>query len=51
MGIKDDQLVGGDWSMTGLFFHIFIFFRGVETTNQRVLSLELNLVRLVGGHP
>jgi hypothetical protein len=36
-------LVGGDWNMTGLFFHILgnliptdelIFFRGIETTNQ-----------------
>ena len=42
MGLYD--LVGGDWNMTGLFFHsvgnvIFpidelIFFRGVKTTNQ-----------------
>ena len=39
-------ILGGDWNMTGLFFHsvgifiipimTFIFFRGIETTNQMI---------------
>ena len=40
------NLAGGDWNMTGSFYHIFgmsssqltfIFFRGVETTNRSIV--------------
>ena len=44
--------VGGDWNMTGLVSHInweesssqltFIFFRGVETTNQMGFPMGIN---------
>ena len=50
--IANSLLVGGDWNMTGLFFHMFpsilgiiipidelIFFRVFETTNQPRKSL------------
>ena len=41
------QLVGGDWNMTRLFFHILgiiiIFFRRVETTNQPKMTSHFRI--------
>ena len=50
-------LVGGDWNMTWIFFqkqlgmsssHLtFIFFRGVETTNQIIAEGDLEIYSIL----
>ena len=49
--ILEKQLVGGDWNMTGLFFHSvgnviipideLIFSRGVQSTNQVLIFFKI----------
>ena len=58
-----EWLVGGDWNMKFMTFHIlgmsssqltFIFFRGVETTNQILIFgrtvIPVQRINFLGGH-